>query len=766
MKKIKIMILFIAIIFFFCVINKVYASEEKTKLLYQDITINKDGSITIKEAAWLDGEYNGWSRSIYFKNSYATTFTGIYSNFAGNTDIYNGTSIKDIKVYDVSQENFNSIEDIGKIDKTYKEGDSIFNSKYGIYELTQTSSGMDFKIYCPNDKNKVICLEYTITDAVVVHNDVAELYWNVLGEYYEENIQDFQVIIHLPEEDNDVRIWTHGPLTGENKILDYKTLYFMDKNVDNYTPETIRIMFNSSLVPLATKKSNVNGRNNILKYEAMMADTANRERESAKLQLENEASQAVLNLEENKDIFYYNKALKLVNKLDETNEQKQDFLARIEKTKESVNENWKEDLKHRLEFLTESNYKNLTTSGLDIFKEKIQEGFDEGQKVEFLNSYNNLEKILNEKQAELRNKFLFFVIFINLVIGIIAIYKFIIIIDEKYKFKARYYRDFPNEDNPNVLEFLMKRKSTTIGFSATILSLINKKVIFYERNLKDDDITLILNNAKYEGSNAEVITLDLLFKIVGKENKCNLKDLKNYGKNAFKAKNLIKKMDEFKNATEEEVKLKKYFKENKTVTIYMIIVIINYIISATLTIGIFYGLDISVLQILKYLLIISSCTIIYLVIASKDKKRTKNGKEIYSKWLAHKRFLEDFSNFDEKDLPEITLWEKYLVTATVLGCADKVEKNMKMFIKDTSQLDTNLLIYQNINLELIKEINNTLQTSVNTSNSNINSSSYSSEGGFGGGSSIGGGRRWPAVAVEVVSKRISPYNKNNYRDKI
>ena len=108
--------------------------------------------------------------------------------------------------------------------------------------------------------------------------------------------------------------------------------------------------------------------------------------------------------------------------------------------------------------------------------------------------------------------------------------------------------------------------------------------------------------------------------------------------------------------------------------------------------------------------------------------------------MAHKRFLKNFSNFDEKDLPEITLWEKYLVTATVLGCADKVQKQMKMYITDTSDIDTNLLIYQSINLNLTRELNNSVKTAISSSSSTISSSSYSSGGGFGGGSSGGGGR--------------------------
>ena len=740
MKRIKIVLIFIIALLVVSLANNVFADNETTKLLYQDITINEDGSITVREAAWLNGEYNGRLREIDFKNTYATTFTGIYSNFAGNTDIYNGTGMKNIKVYDISQENFDSIDDIENVETIYEEVKRASNGKYGIYELTEDSSGMDFKIYCPDNKNKVICIEYTINNAVVVHNDVAELYWNVLGDYFEENIQDFQVLIHLPREDNDVRIWSHGPLTGRNEILDSRTLYFEDKNVDNYTPETVRVMFNKDLVPLATKKSNVDGRENILKYEEMMADTANRDRENEKLELENEASEAVLDLEEYPSMYRYNYALELVNELDETSEEKQNFLVRIENTKDLVNEDWKEELEYSLESLTDSNYMFLTRNRLDDFKEEIEEGFDVETKEKYLDICEKLEEILEVKQARIRTILTTIVIVTNIALGVIAIYKLIKVINKRYKFKGNYYRDFPSEDNPNVLEYLMKRKSTNIGFSATILNLINKKVISYEKNPNNEDIILILENENYTGTSAEVIVLDVLFNMVGKDNKCNIKKLKNYGKSINRAKRLIKKIEEFKKVTKEEVGFKEYFKENGLSITYTILTSINYVFSLFMAFGVFYGLNNYGLQVLEYLIGVSLINIIYLIIGLKDKNRTSKGKEEYSKWLAHKRFLKDFSNFEEKDLPEITLWEKYLVTATVLGCADKVEKKMKMYITtNTSDVDTNLLIYHSINLGITRELNNSVRTAIHTSSESISTSSYSSGGGFGGGSS--GGRR-------------------------
>ena len=47
-------------------------------------------------------------------------------------------------------------------------------------------------------------------------------------------------------------------------------------------------------------------------------------------------------------------------------------------------------------------------------------------------------------------------------------------------------------------------------------------------------------------------------------------------------------------------------------------------------------------------------------------KRTKEGQDHYLKWMGLNRFLKDFGKFKTRDLPQIELWEKYLVYAVVL----------------------------------------------------------------------------------------------------
>lgn len=106
MKRYKVLISLFFILISLFIGNNVYANNEKEgqKLLYQDVTINEDGSMKVREALWLNGDYNGTNRDIKFKNYWAYPFTGLYSNFSGESDIYDATDITDLKVFDISQQ--------------------------------------------------------------------------------------------------------------------------------------------------------------------------------------------------------------------------------------------------------------------------------------------------------------------------------------------------------------------------------------------------------------------------------------------------------------------------------------------------------------------------------------------------------------------------------------------------------------------------------------------------------------------------------------
>ena len=114
-----------------------------------------------------------------------------------------------------------------------------------------------------------------------------------------------------------------------------------------------------------------------------------------------------------------------------------------------------------------------------------------------------------------------------------------------------------------------------------------------------------------------------------------------------------------------------------------------------------------------------------------------------------KKFLQDFSNMDKRELPEVTLWEKYLVYALPLGCAKKLAKDMEIRIKeidpnstvltDFDYMQRTIMINSIINNAVVSSITSAYAEKSRQEMAKVASSSSSSGGGFGGGFSSGGG---------------------------
>ena len=133
-------------------------------------------------------------------------------------------------------------------------------------------------------------------------------------------------------------------------------------------------------------------------------------------------------------------------------------------------------------------------------------------------------------------------------------------------------------------------------------------------------------------------------------------------------------------------------------------------------------------------------TIINLIENSKMLKNTnlytQNGVDESAKWKGLKNYMENFSMIDKKELPEIVLWEEYLVYATAFGIADKVLKQLKIAypsIENTENLSNGVYIGLMMNTDFSSSFSRSISTAI--------SSSYSSASGGGGGFSGGGGRR-------------------------
>ncbi len=153
------------------------------------------------------------------------------------------------------------------------------------------------------------------------------------------------------------------------------------------------------------------------------------------------------------------------------------------------------------------------------------------------------------------------------------------------------------------------------------------------------------------------------------------------------------------------------------------------------------------LEILFLPIVVLGASVVSLIYFATITKRTKEGNNDYAKWKGLKNFLNDFGSFETKDLPQVTLWEKYLVYATVFGLANKVAKTMKIKFEEMPQstyTTTDLILdvhYFNVITAFNRTINTSMNSAVNTAISTRSAaqSNNSSSGGFGGGFSSGGG---------------------------
>ncbi len=105
--------------------------------------------------------------------------------------------------------------------------------------------------------------------------------------------------------------------------------------------------------------------------------------------------------------------------------------------------------------------------------------------------------------------------------------------------------------------------------------------------------------------------------------------------------------------------------------------------------------------------------------------------------LGLKKFLEEMSLIDEKEVIEVKLWEEYLIFASILGIADKVQKQLGQLcptFNEESSLDT---IYTMHMVHMFSY--NSMYASQQASHSSGMGGGSSFSGGGGGFSGGGGG---------------------------
>ena len=245
----------------------------------------------------------------------------------------------------------------------------------------------------------------------------------------------------------------------------------------------------------------------------------------------------------------------------------------------------------------------------------------------------------------------------------------------------------------------------------------------------------ILDNREGLSDNDEKL-VSFLFDTVGKDGEFTTTQLKSYASSLSTGSKFQSNYTKWERIIKRKGESQDFFKRK---TFGGVLTAILSILSFLL---LFYGINKQVDSFYIALPVLTVIVVIIYIIAVKAYN--EKGALHVKKWNAFKNFLNDFGTFDIKELPEIALWERYLVYATIFGLAKKVQKSIEVKIKelgmDESTYTTtysNILIYDSISHSFSNAVSEGKRAYA-ASRANAYSS-HSSGGGFGGGGSFGGG---------------------------
>lgn len=389
-------------------------------------------------------------------------------------------------------------------------------------------------------------------------------------------------------------------------------------------------------------------------------------------------------------------------------------------------------------------------------------------------------------------------IILMVAIYIIAVLYFVHKVRKYYKLKNKendgiihntfeYYREIPREDaTPIEACYLYKFDKTRLdtqkvqnqAVSSTIMDLCLKKVISLRIEDKQILVRVLPNEVELEKDENEIYKL--LKEVSNGDEEFNIEDLNQYAKKEYAqysesinkmvnyARNRLYDLKLIDKVQEKQYSKCKNAKAIKSTVLFIYIqIIVIYLISLLpmFKIGVIIerGMDfyiqagITLLSLIPLIIVATYSWKLKAEVAEKIAVLTQEGVDEQEKWKGLSNFMKEYSLLNEKEVPELVLWEKYLVYATAFGIADKVLEQMKatypeVFIKE--EWNENMkkeypIIYfstysyrHESTISSINKLNNKVNTAYRTSTMQMTKHSSSSGSGGGGGFSGGGGGRW------------------------
>ena len=239
--------------------NNSYAKSYTIENMDIKATILEDGSVNVKQDITykFNGSYNGIYITVPF--SFKDSERDESNKKLDNYEIYNGTSVE---VKEITDSNYN------KYQKSY-EG-LVSNGVKGKYTIDKHDKKYKIKIYSPSqNETKSFTINYDINNLCVKHSDVGELYYNFIGGEWEVEIKKLNLDILLPNNVTEENLYAfgHGPYNGVVTIVSKKHVNFKVNNIKKGQYVAARVVFNKDNIINSTKITSTNALSDIMQEE-------------------------------------------------------------------------------------------------------------------------------------------------------------------------------------------------------------------------------------------------------------------------------------------------------------------------------------------------------------------------------------------------------------------------------------------------------------------------------------------------------------------
>lgn len=579
--------------------------------LHFDIALQEDGSALITE-----------TREVVFDGDHDFSRYRVNNMFTGPREFVDW----EVSINDKPVPQLDAPDNDNRPENTFAVEESDGKNTVSIYFRQSGSGTIVFRI------------SYRLENAVKLYSDVGEFFWNLTGEDGISDIGKLTATVTAPESvpAEDFLIWAHGPLNGSFDKQPDGSAFLQVENVPVGTIVDIRCTLPAEYLYGGWEQEG-EGLDAILAKEKELTDSANAKREEeARQKAEEEARLAAY---------------------------------RAERAEWEAN--------HPILYALEQFVENVSYGCY-----KICDGFKAFMKEVGWNIFC----------------FIVFGSFFGFFVVILPLHDKIqhIILkckQKKYRIKPtqspRYYRNLPDDRSAPAVDRLVHfydgKSSVSRQLSATLLELNLKKLIRFQTTARDT--TILLNEQEdWENlPNYQRITLEFLSDASDGIGRISIEDLKQYIKdNRDPALNFRKS---FEGAVEddfsERVKSSDAAKSSRIRLKYRLIfsviagilaVLIHIIGTLDFAIelgeSLQFGLEFFVLVVVVELII----HFWRFVFRTPCDVLDQQGEDDLALWQAFGRFLDDFTTFDEKELPEFSVWREYMVYAVVMGNGQKVAK--------------------------------------------------------------------------------------------